>query len=201
MAKLPQILVATTNAGKQREVAAFLDGLVEVVLTDSIPQLAGFDIEETGQTYQENALLKAISFSKKAGLPALADDSGLEITALDGQPGLHSRRFYPGSDEDRNNRILELLKDANDRSAQFVCVMAFVDAAANIQKIFRGVAKGRISDIIQSGDGFAYDDIFIPDGFDQTYSQLGREIKSQISHRTKALQQVRTYLQDAVKHG
>ena len=153
------------------------------------------DVAETGDTYRENSQLKAQAFAEKSGLMSIADDSGLEIKALNGKPGVHSKRFFPGSDDDRNQHILDVLRDAPDRSAQFVCGISIAYPNSSRVEYFEGVIPGSISTELTSGEGFAYDKIFIPEGYEKTYAQLGVEIKNQRSHRGLALEQVKSFFQ------
>mgnify|MGYP001167420690 CR=1 FL=1 len=193
------ILIASQNGGKQLEVRSFLEDVAKIVVPQDFPELRDFDVDETGSSYEENALLKARGFAVKSGLPSLSDDTGIEIMALDGQPGIHSKRFFSGSDVDRNNKILDSLKDAPDRSAKFMCAMALVDPVSGSEQVFKAVVDGKIALQMEHGEGFAYDMIFIPDGYDKTYSQLGLEIKNKIGHRGRALALVKKYLQEVAE--
>lgn len=219
-----KIIVASNNAGKVAEFQAVLGDLVTVSVPKDFSQLNDFDVEEVGQTYHENAALKALGFAQVVKLPCLSDDSGLEVAALGNKPGLHSKRFYPGSDNDRNEQILKLLKDQIDRSAHFVCVIALAipadsglfSAALAVQDTYEVSAsptgsvkfestqthfiayfQARVPGVICNqaieGEGFAYDKIFVPDGYEKTYSQLGVEVKNKISHRGQALALVRDF--------
>lgn len=191
-----KILIASQNGGKQFEVRSFLEDVAEILVPQDVPDLKNFDVEETGITYEENALGKARGFADKSGIASLSDDSGIEISAMDGQPGIHSKRFFPGSDIDRNNKILDALRDAPDRSAKFICAMALVDPIKGDEQVFKAVVDGTIATQMQAGEGFAYDMLFIPQGYDKTYSQLGLEIKKQVGHRGRALALVKKYLHD-----
>jgi XTP/dITP diphosphohydrolase len=222
---MEKVVVASNNAGKVTEFQAVLSDLVAISIPKNFSELDNFDVEEVGTTYHENAALKAVGFSKIVQLPCVSDDSGLEVTALDNQPGLHSKRFFPGSDDDRNAQILKLLENKEDRSAHFVCVIALVIPAgtelfaaslsaqdsyaapdsqpgsvtfkttdSHMTAYFQARVPGTISEESISGQGFAYDKIFIPDGYEKTYSQLGTEVKNKISHRGQALALVRDFL-------
>ena len=187
---LKQILIASNNQGKIREIKAILQDLpIEVLSIADFPALADFEVEETGQTFSENALLKARSYASVTDLPTIGDDSGLEVKALDGFPGVHSNRWFEGSTEERNQALLAKLETATDRSARFVGVVAFFDPQTETTKTFEGVVEGEIA-MSPRGDkmvGFGYDPIFIPKGYQQTFSELGAEKKNQISHRRQAL--------------
>jgi len=191
-----KILIASQNGGKQFEVRSFLEDVAEILVPQDFSELKNFDVDEDGGTYEENALLKARGFALKSGIASLSDDTGIEILAMDGQPGIHSKRFFPGSDRDRNNKILDALTNAPDRSAKFVCVMALVDPTIGTEQVFKAVVDGTIAPQMHEGEGFAYDMIFIPDGYDKTYSQLGLEVKNRIGHRGSALALVKNYLQE-----
>ena len=195
------LLIATRNLGKVRELEEILRGLGVRLLT-----LADFpdtmEAEETGATFAENAALKAISYAQQTGLPALADDSGLEVAALGGAPGLHSARYagVDASDADRMARLLaELERTGNgDRRARFVCAVAVACGGGEEAqpRIFKGSCAGRIAHEARGAGGFGYDPIFIPEGYTQTFAELPSEIKQLISHRARALAAARSFLRD-----
>ena len=184
-----KIIFATTNTGKIKEIKEILaDFDVEVVSMKEMNITA--DIEENGATFEENSLIKARAVSKLTGLPALADDSGLEVDYLNGEPGIYSAR-YLGRDTDydyKNNYIIKKLKDAKDeeRSARFVCVISLVlpDGREFVKK---GVMEGRIGYEIKGGNGFGYDPIFYLPEYGKTSAEISAEEKNKISHRGKAL--------------
>jgi XTP/dITP diphosphohydrolase len=191
-----KLLVATNNYGKQKEFARLLAGLdYELVYPQDIG-LSDFDVEETGQTAKENALLKAKSFAQKTGLLTVADDSGLEIEALDGAPGIHSKRFYLGGDSDRNQKIFELMEGVEDRTALFRSVLCLFDPQSKVMEYFEGIFSGSISLEEKGEAGFGYDPIFIPDGKVQSVAELGIEYKNQYSHRALAIKKLLDYLQN-----
>jgi len=190
-----QILCATQNPGKHKEFQQILgDESINLVFPEDFPEVADFDPEETGQSFQENSLIKARAFAEATGVITLADDSGLEVTSLDGQPGILSKRFALGSDHDRNQRVLTLLEDKKDRSARFVSVLCLYDPSLKEHRFFEGVVTGTIAPQEQGTAGFGYDPIFIPDGYEQTFGELGTEIKNTISHRRRAIVKLHTYL-------
>ena len=186
---MDKIVFATTNAGKTKEIKEILaDFDVEVVSMKEMNITA--DIEENGATFEENSLIKARAVSKLTGLPALADDSGLEVDYLNGEPGIYSAR-YLGRDTDydyKNNYIIKKLKDAKDeeRSARFVCVISLVlpDGREFVKK---GVMEGRIGYEIKGENGFGYDPIFFLPEYGKTSAEISAEEKNKISHRGKAL--------------
>ena len=167
-----------------------------------IRSLADFDniadVEETGSTFRENAELKAREFARQTGVLCLADDSGLEVAALGGAPGVHSARFggtatgYSEKMELLLARIAETGDD--DRRARFVCTMSLADAEGTILHTVEGECPGRIAEHPSGTAGFGYDPIFIPDGFAQTFAELGDDVKQRISHRARAAELVSRYL-------
>ena len=187
-------VLATHNAGKRREWVELLAGLkVEVVLPEEIGISSA--VEETGTTYAENAFLKAHALADASGLPALADDSGLEVDALDGAPGIRSARFHPGSDEVRYLAPLRALEGvpAESRGARFRCVAALVLPDGR-EFSTEGVCEGRI-DTAASGDGgFGYDPVFFVPEAGKTMAELTAAEKNRISHRARAAQAMRPIL-------
>ena len=185
-----QILAATTNKHKIQEFQAMLDatvdaGRVAILSPDTIP---GFpELVENGTTFEENARLKAGQAARYADMAAFADDSGLEVMALGGAPGIYSARYagenatYP----EKMAKLLAELKDFDDRRARFVCVIALA-YRGDIVETFRGEVTGTIAPEPRGTEGFGYDPIFIPDGYDKTFGELGEEVKSKISHRARA---------------
>ncbi|MBQ1612376.1 MAG: RdgB/HAM1 family non-canonical purine NTP pyrophosphatase, partial [Alphaproteobacteria bacterium] len=150
------------------------------------------DIEETGKTFEENAKLKANAISLKCGLPCLADDSGLCVDALGGRPGVYSARYAPNRDFKKGMEML--LKEIDDsgyknRKAHFSCFMALANPNQKT-KIFEGRVNGTIAEKPQGNGGFGYDPIFIPEGYDKTFAELGDNIKNKISHRSRALEKL-----------
>lgn len=186
---MDKIVFATTNAGKIKEIKEILSDFdVEVASMKEMSITA--DIEENGATFEENSLIKARAVSKLTGLPALADDSGLEVDYLNGEPGIYSAR-YLGRDTDydyKNNYIIDKLKEAKgeERSARFVCVISLVlpDGREFVKK---GVMEGRIGYEIKGENGFGYDPIFYLPGYGKTSAEISAEEKNKISHRGKAL--------------
>lgn len=151
--------------------------------------------EETGATFEENAILKARSLAEHTGGWALADDSGLEVTALGGAPGVYSARFAGkhGDDEANNRLLLEKLKGCEDRSAQFVCVLALCGPSGE-QMTVRGECRGRIAHAAAGSSGFGYDPLFVPDGESRSFAELGPEEKQKRSHRADAVRKLRALL-------
>ncbi|MFK7802098.1 MAG: RdgB/HAM1 family non-canonical purine NTP pyrophosphatase [Anaerolineae bacterium] len=195
---MKQLLVATGNQGKVRDFAELLADLN----IDWIGQNdTGFemDVEETGSTFTENAILKATQWSKLTGHIALADDSGLEVDALGGAPGLYTAR-YGTPEMTHEERYLFLLKNLEhvaeaDRTAQFRCVIAVTDGNGEVLKTVEGICPGRISFEPKGTHGFGYDPIFIPDGFDgKTMAEVPSSDKQLISHRGRAIANLHPFL-------
>ncbi len=194
-----ELLIATGNKGKVAELRQLLAGLT-LRLRDLAEFPRALEVEETGQTFAVNAALKAQGYAGQTGLWTLADDSGLEVEALGGAPGVYSAR-YGGeglTDADRVNRLLgELARvDAKDRRARFVCVIAIADPLGHVRNLSTGTCEGRIVHAPRGTHGFGYDPVFLPDGFEQTFGELPAEIKQDISHRARALKAASSFLDD-----
>ena len=188
-----KLVIATKNQGKKLEMEALLCDLpVEIFALSDFPEVA--DVEEDADTLEGNARKKALASYKHFNMPALADDTGLEVNALDGRPGVYSAR-YAGEDGNASaNRALlcQELKDELDRSARFRTVMAFVDG--DEVHYFEGICEGRILDHETGTGGFGYDALFIPDGYEQTFAEMPAALKNKISHRGKALRKFVSFL-------
>lgn len=191
-----RLILATRNAHKTREFAEILG------VTFTISDLtSGFDVpevEETGATFQENAALKAAAASRRLAGLVVADDSGLEVAALDGAPGVRSARYAgeTASDEENVARLLAALEATTDplqRRAHFRCVLALAHDG-EVTQLFHGQVGGVISDRPRGSGGFGYDPVFIPDGLAQTFAELPRQIKNRLSHRARAIQKLAVYL-------
>jgi XTP/dITP diphosphohydrolase len=192
-APIGQVVLATGNAGKQRELAALLAPLGMQIILQSTLGIAS--AEETGTTFEANALLKARHAAREANLPALADDSGLEVDALDGRPGVWSARFAgpDATDAANNARLLAELAGvpAARRTARYRCVIAFVRDAEDADPLLAaGAWEGRIGDIPQGEGGFGYDPLFWPAGLAMTAAQMDPAAKNAVSHRGLALAQL-----------
>lgn len=188
--KITKLVVASHNAGKIAEIKTLLAPLkIEV---QSAADLRLGDVEETGTTFEENAKLKAEALCMMCGLPCLADDSGLCVDALDGRPGVYSARYAPN--RDFNEGMKMLLKEMEEsgketRKAHFSCCMALAYPNEKTM-IFEGRVDGNISQTPSGNGGFGYDPIFIPEGFDKTFAELGEDIKNKMSHRSRALEKL-----------
>jgi XTP/dITP diphosphohydrolase len=185
-----KIVLASGNAGKQREFSALLAPLGHELLLQSAFNIPS--IEETGASFAANALLKAAHAAALSGLPALADDSGLEVDALGGRPGVHSARYAGAgaSDEDNNRKLLAELAPVEDaaRTARYRCVLALVRGPADPAPLFAdGSWEGRIARAPLGSSGFGYDPLFIPTGMECTCAELSAEHKNRLSHRGSAM--------------
>lgn len=181
-----KIVFATNNLNKLKEVQNMLPdfeilSLKDINCTD--------DIEETGNTFHENALIKAEYIANKYNISCFADDSGLQVKALNGAPGIYSAR-YAGeqkSDADNNDKLLKELIGVEDRSAAFVCVICYYDIKNNSVHYFEGKIKGEITTELSGVDGFGYDPLFVPNLHKVTFAEMPLEQKNKISHRAKAV--------------
>jgi XTP/dITP diphosphohydrolase len=194
--KPTELLVATGNAGKLREIRALLNDLpITLVSLADFPAIR--EVAETGSTFVENAALKAFGYARQSGVLTLADDSGLEVDALDGAPGVRSARYLDdhASYVDRMNALLIALK-ADDvvRTARFVCALAIVSDKEEMLYTTEGTCEGRIADSPRGSGGFGYDPVFLPEGFKQTFGELSADIKNRISHRGRALAKAHQFL-------
>ena len=183
-----QIVLATHNRGKMKEMSSILAHLPVTLLTlDDFPQIG--EIPETGETLKENAFIKAETVHQKTGLPALADDTGLEVDALDGAPGVHSSRYdgETATFEDNCRKMLQEMDGipAEERTARFHTVIAFVSDSGN--EWTEGMVEGRILEKKQGDGGFGYDPLFYYPPLKKTFAELNSEQKNNISHRGKAL--------------
>jgi len=191
---MAQIVAATRNEKKLEELRKLLAGQnVEIVGLNSYKNCP--PIEEDGTTFEENARKKALAANQYTDLPAFADDSGLEVEALNGAPGIHSARYAEGSDADRIAKLLSEMAGQTNRKARFVCVIA-IAFNGEVIETFRGEVNGVIADAPHGNSGFGYDPVFIPDGYDQTFGELSAEIKDTISHRAKAVKAAVEFVED-----
>jgi XTP/dITP diphosphohydrolase len=184
------LVLATTNAGKLTELRQLLSGLpVEVYgMQQVLPP--SFSVEETGQTFEENALLKARAVCRATGLPTLADDSGLEVDALGGRPGVRSRRFAHerATDAENNDALLRELTDIDARGARFRCVLALATPFTEEVPTVQGVCEGSILRAPRGSHGFGYDPLFVLPGDDgRALAELDEAAKNAVSHRGKAV--------------
>src|SRR5215468_9159949 len=185
-----ELLVATHNRHKTREIQRILGPEFRARDLAAHPELS--DIRESGTSFEENAKLKAVAASKQLPTLVIADDSGLEVDALDGAPGIYSAR-YAGTNATDRDKIDKLLRELarvgatqDGRRARFRCVVALA-RSCGLLGTFEGIVEGRIADEVRGDSGFGYDPIFIPEGTEQTFGELPREVKNTISHRAQAI--------------
>lgn len=189
-----KLVFATHNAHKIKEIKPLLPDAFTLLSLEDIG--CEEEILETANTIAGNALIKASYIKKNYGLDCFADDTGLEVKALDGAPGVHSAR-YAGtkkSDEANMGKLLKHLKNKKDRTAQFKTVVAL--ALGNRQKTFTGICKGEILTEKRGKNGFGYDPIFQPKGYKESFAQMAQEEKNKISHRSKAINKLMNYLDE-----
>lgn len=190
------IILASNNKNKLKEILEKLKQFNINVISQSE---AGYDIEaeETGRTFEENAILKAEAIYKLSGMPVIADDSGLEIDALNGEPGVYSKRYAGehATNKDKIEKILNLLKDVEDnkRIARFKCAICYIGKNGK-KHIFEGICEGKITYEPRGETGFAYDPIFLYDT--RTFTEMSLEEKNKISHRGKAVNKLVEYLSE-----
>ena len=199
-----KLLVGTNNRGKVREYEELLANLPGA-LQITFPAWEGLalEVEETGDTFEANARIKALAYAQASGLPCLADDSGLEVDALDGAPGVHSERYAGGdtTDVDRYRKLLDALADTpvGQRSARFRCVVALALPDGTVRTA-SGTCEGEIGFVPQGEHGFGYDPIFIVAGHGgRTMAELSPKVKNEISHRARALTAIRPILQQQMQ--
>jgi len=193
---MPDLLLATSNPGKIREYRTLLHGVGYRITTPEAEGIAE-TVTESGDTYEQNARLKAIAFARLSHLTALADDSGLEVDALGGQPGVHSARFAGdgATDEDRVGLLLARLNGVprEERTARFRCVIAIAHPGGRVD-ICHGECHGIIAFESKGKRGFGYDPVFYLPELGRTMAELPRSLKNQISHRARASQEARRVL-------
>lgn len=182
-----KLVLASHNQGKIDELSQMLAPYGVKILSARDLKLP--DVEETGETFAENAALKAETISEYTGMPCLADDSGLCVDALDGRPGVYSAR-YAADNNARINKLIRELRESGkaDWSAHFSCVLA-LKIPHQKTKFFEGRVDGKIIENRRGSEGFGYDPIFVPDGYERTFAEMSKEEKAKISHRGKALLQ------------
>ena len=196
-----QLLIATTNRGKLKEYRAMLDGLPFELLSLEDAGIT-LDVEETGETFEENAILKAKTYAALAGMLTLADDSGLEVDALGGEPGVRSARYAGegATSRQRNELLLRNLaaKDGADRSARFRCVIAVASPDGDWVRTVEGSCEGTIAYEMKGETGFGYDPLFIVPEYGAHMAELTMEQKNHISHRGRAIERAKPLLAEAV---
>lgn len=197
-----KLLLATQNPGKIEEIKLILGDLGWTLRSLQEFEHAGV-AEEHADSYAGNAIAKAQFYARATGLLALADDSGLEVEALGGAPGVLSARYAGerASDADRRALLLSELSQtgSDNRRARFVCAVAIASAAGEVLNVSEGICEGAITFAPRGTSGFGYDPLFVPDGYEETFAELSDGIKNRISHRARALLKLRDYLASALK--
>jgi XTP/dITP diphosphohydrolase len=196
-----QIVIASKNQGKIKEIKDFLFGLnIEFFSIDDFPDLPV--IVEDGKTFEDNALKKAKIIYEHTKITTLADDSGLEVPYLQNHPGVHSSRYSGDKASDRDNceKLLKELKgvEMDHRAARFKCILVFHNSLYN-DLLFEGKCKGYIIEEMKGENGFGYDPIFVPEGYNKTFAELDLVTKNKISHRGRALTSLRYFLERIIK--
>ena len=193
---MKEIMIATSNAHKVEEFREMLEPL-GIQVRSLLDLEEKVEIEETGTTFAENAMIKALSVHERLGIPVISDDSGLEVDAMDKAPGVYSARFlgYDTPYEEKNQYIMDQVK-GKTRTARYVCAIAYVeeDGAGHV---FTGVAEGEIADHARGEKGFGYDPIFYYPPYGATLAEVSEEKKNAISHRGRALAQLIAYMKEA----
>lgn len=192
-----KLIFATGNQHKLMEVKKMMPSHIELLSLKDIN--FNEDIEETGKTLEENALLKAKTIFLKTGISCIADDSGLLVDTLNGEPGVYSARYAGPEKNDENNtqKLLKELHASNNRSAHFKTVISLV--TPNKEVLFDGIIEGQIISEKRGTNGFGYDPVFVPNGYQKTFAELSLDEKSKISHRAKAMQKLLSYLSESIK--
>ncbi|MEZ0536755.1 XTP/dITP diphosphatase [Caldicellulosiruptoraceae bacterium PP1] len=195
---MKRVIVATKNKGKKEEIRElFKDYFDEFISIDELDK--EINIIENGNSFEENAFIKAKVIYDLFHMPTLADDSGLMVDLLNGEPGIYSARYAGEDSNDKKNmeKLLDKLRDTpeNNRTAKFVCVFVFIDENGNILKS-RGECHGKIAFEPKGNNGFGYDPIFIPYGFDKTFAELSDNVKNSISHRFNAAIKLKKLLEE-----
>ena len=190
---MANVVIATSNAHKVEEYKALMgDDSIEL---QSLLDYPGFpDVEENGTTFTENASIKAVAASKYCDAPAFADDSGLEVFALNGEPGIYSARYAP-TDKERIAQLLKNLEGKEDRRARFVCVIA-IAFNGEVIETFEGEIRGTIGFEPKGDNGFGYDPVFIPEGETRTFAELSSAEKNSISHRANAFRKAAEFVEE-----
>ncbi len=193
-----KLLLASHNYNKRDEIRALLPAGIELVCLSDIG--INEEIAETGKTLEENAIIKAESASLASGMPAFADDTGLEVKALNGLPGVRSARFAGDKATMSDNicKLLAMMNEREDRKARFRTVIALIDGSTT--KLFEGIVEGVLALEPRGSGGFGYDPLFIPDGYTHTFAEMSPEMKNSISHRSVAIARLTAHLTESSMH-
>ena len=194
-----KLLIATRSKGKFPEIVSLLEGMpFEFLNLNDVPDIPkGYEVEEPAETFEGNAIIKAMTLGKKSGLLTLADDAGLEVDAMGGRPGVYSARYAPGTDEDRYVKLLSELKNIpeNERTARFKAVIAIYDPENDKVRTCDGTYEGIIAREPKGTSGFGYDPVFYCVKLGKTTAEMTLEEKNSVSHRGEALRKARVILE------
>lgn len=195
---MKKILIATRSKGKFPEIVSLLSGTeYEFLNLNDIPSIPNdFEVEEKGETFEGNAIIKAMTFGAITGLSVIADDSGLCVDSLEGRPGVYSARYAKGTDYDRYMKLLDELKNTSTekRTARFICTLVFYDPKNNFVHIEKGTQDGLILTEPKGNNGFGYDPVFFNIEVGKSVGEMTMEEKNQVSHRGKAFKKMREFL-------
>lgn len=197
-----KLVVSTGNQHKVEEIKNILEGLSIEVVSKKDVGLGDLEVIEDGETLEENSLKKAKALAERLDYMVLADDSGLFVDILNGEPGVYSSRYAgeEGNDKKNNNKLLEELEDIplKERNAKFKTVIVLITEDKESTIVY-GECKGKVGFELKGKNGFGYDPLFTPDGYDKTFGELGEEIKNKISHRAKALENLKEALKNILE--
>lgn len=194
-----EIVLATRNQKKAEEIRRILSGLpVRILTLEDYPDCP--EVVEDGETFDDNAVKKAIAVWHCTGKPSLADDSGLEVSALNGAPGTLSARYAGEPVDDARNvgKLLEALRETEERAARFVCALAFAITDRDV-RIFHGTVSGTIGREPRGTHGFGYDPVFYPEGYNRTFAEMSASEKDSLSHRGKALATFKDFVAEWIR--
>lgn len=189
------LIVATSNAHKLHEIRQLIPATIELIGLGDIEWKE--EIPETGHTFAENALQKARFVFERTNLPVIADDSGLQVEALGGRPGIYSARFsgIKATDHENVEKLLFELKGIDNRHARFVTSIALI--INGMEYVFEGISDGHISKVRKGHHGFGYDPVFVPEGYDYTFAELSADTKNEVGHRGRAVKKLVSFLIDS----
>lgn len=197
-----KLVLSTRNENKVKEIRHILKDLEIEVLSKKDVNLGDLDVEEDGDTLEENSLKKAKALAERIDYMVMADDTGLFVNALGGEPGVHSARYAgeDGNDKKNNEKLLNSLKgkDLEERKAKFLDVITLITEDKKIYTV-KGECKGTIALQLRGPRSFGYDPLFIPEGYNETFAEMGPDIKDKISHRAKALENLKSTLMEILK--
>ncbi|MDI6785413.1 MAG: XTP/dITP diphosphatase [bacterium] len=190
---MKEIVLASTNQGKLKELRKLLSDIeIKVLSLNDFPEAP--EVIEDGITFEENALKKAMQIAKYTKKLAIADDSGLEVLALGGAPGVESSRFAK-NDKERVDKLLKVMENKRNREAKFICAIAIANPGNEV-KVVRGEVEGVITEAPKGNCGFGYDPVFVAEGYTKTFAEISMEEKNKISHRAKALIKAKKVLEE-----